>query len=132
VQHSDIIQFPIVRMMKILDVLSALVLELIASVKQDEYDQATILSAKIKKLNDIIDNDTIASDLYFDTVFYGTVFDRTSYHINTTTTAIDRRWILTTKDLLKDAYEHHEYVFSDICKLLTLFNMLFVYVALEG
>lgn len=115
-QHSDIIQFPIVRMMKILDVLSALVLELIASVKQDEYDQATILSAKIKKLNDIIDNDTIASDLYFDTVFYGTVFDRTSYHTNTTTTAIDRRWLLTTKDLLKDAYEHHEYVFSDICK----------------
>ena len=108
-------------MMKILDTLSALVLDLIASIKRDDYDQATMLSVQIKKLNDIIDNDTIASDLYFDTVFYGTVFDASSYTTNTSTTAtttiaVDRRWICTTIDLLKGAYEHHEYIISDICK----------------
>jgi len=104
------LELVIVLIMKILDTLSALVLDLISSVKRGNYGQADMFCIQIKKLNDIIDSDTVTTDLYFDTVFYG-LFDA-SY----LTTAVDRRWLITLIDFLKNAYEHHEYVISDICE----------------
>ena len=95
--------------MKILDTLSTLMIDMINSIMIEDYDKAYIHSTQMKKLNIIVDDDTMGSDLYFDTVFHSL------FHVPCHT-ATGRTWILTAIDLLKDVYAHHENVIADICK----------------